>query len=447
MAKLTLNNLSSLQNEASALAALNANFDAIEAAMEKTLSRDGTSPNTMSFVFDVNGQRIVNLSEPSVSTDAATKSYVDQVAGAGVEGPAGTNGTNGTDGTDGEDGWAPVLAIESDGDRRVLNVIDWVSGTGTKPSTGYVGPVGLVASIGDAVDIRGAQGTSGPGSGDLLAANNLSDVSSTATARTNLGLAIGTNVQAFDTGLAALALFNTDGIIVQTANNTYAGRTLTGTSNQITVTNGTGVSGNPTLSLPSDVLIPTIITIPNTGLHILDTNGTHDLIIAPGSNITADRTLTVTTGDNNRTLDISAASVTISTAGAALVDDADAAAQRTTLSAAARTQTEMFSIVVPVVENKNIDVIIQSSYALTITKIKTVAASGTCTVTGKIASSYGGSYTNLGGTANSASSTLTSRTHSTANSLAANGSFRLTITSNSSCTDLTIQVEATRTLD
>lgn len=48
------------------------------------------------------------------------------------------------------------------------------------------------------------------------------------------------------------------------------------------------------------------ITLPNTGLHILDTNASHDLILAPGSNITADRTLTLTTGDSNRTISLSA---------------------------------------------------------------------------------------------------------------------------------------------
>jgi hypothetical protein len=48
------------------------------------------------------------------------------------------------------------------------------------------------------------------------------------------------------------------------------------------------------------------ITVNNTGLHILDTNATHDLIIAPGSNLTADRTLTITTGDSDRTLTLSA---------------------------------------------------------------------------------------------------------------------------------------------
>ena len=41
------------------------------------------------------------------------------------------------------------------------------------------------------------------------------------------------------------------GLIAATGVNTFAARTLTGTVNEITVTNGTGDSGNPTLSLPT----------------------------------------------------------------------------------------------------------------------------------------------------------------------------------------------------
>lgn len=41
-------------------------------------------------------------------------------------------------------------------------------------------------------------------------------------------------------------------------------RTITGTANQITVTNGDGVGGNPTLSLPNNLTVPSNLVVPGT---------------------------------------------------------------------------------------------------------------------------------------------------------------------------------------
>jgi hypothetical protein len=59
--------------------------------------------------------------------------------------------------------------------------------------------------------------------------NNLSDLANTSTARSNLGLAIGTNVQAYDAGLQSIAGLTTaaDRMIYTTAADTYAVTTLT----------------------------------------------------------------------------------------------------------------------------------------------------------------------------------------------------------------------------
>jgi hypothetical protein len=68
MAKLTLDDLASLANQVSAMATINANNALIEAALENTLSRDGTSPNTMGADLDMNSNDIINLPFPGTAT-------------------------------------------------------------------------------------------------------------------------------------------------------------------------------------------------------------------------------------------------------------------------------------------------------------------------------------------------------------------------------------------
>lgn len=53
--------------------------------------------------------------------------------------------------------------------------------------------------------------------------------------------------------LTALAALATNGLVARTAANTVAARTITGTANEITVANGNGVSGNPTLSAAANL--------------------------------------------------------------------------------------------------------------------------------------------------------------------------------------------------
>lgn len=60
---------------------------------------------------------------------------------------------------------------------------------------------------------------------------------------------------AFTDELSALLGLAT-GIVAKNASGSLAARTLTGTTNQIAVTNGTGVSGNPTFAIASNPVIP-----------------------------------------------------------------------------------------------------------------------------------------------------------------------------------------------
>jgi hypothetical protein len=115
-----------------------------------------------------------------------------------------------------------------------------------------------------------------------------------------------------------------DGTDARLINGTIASQN----SNNVSITGGS-LSG---VTISNTSVSNSSVVANASSLSVRDSDGSNILSIAVGSNLTANTVLTLTTGaTSNRTLNISASNVTISTAGANLIDDADASAQRTTL--------------------------------------------------------------------------------------------------------------------
>ena len=123
---------------------------------------------------------------------------------------------------------------------------------------------------------------------------------------TNNGVTGGTITSTGTIGLTgqALALHNlaTNGLIIRTGSGTVTARTIAGTTDQITVTNGDGVSGNPTISLPATINVNTSGNAATATL-VTGTSGQlqrHDIrIISPSSITTGRLQFGFTSWDNN----------------------------------------------------------------------------------------------------------------------------------------------------
>lgn len=213
--KVTINTIASGHGEK---ALINENFEALQTAIQNTLSRDGTSPNQMNANIDMNGYAILNQLATSGETNFA---FIGDWATS-------------TSYSKNNLVYLTVAADATYGGATYICLTDHTSGTF---STDYItsGYWNLFAK----------RGGSGAGSGDLISTNNLSDVASAATALDNLGVdgssgAIATGDLADNAVTLAKTAHLTGGSMICMDGSGIPSELAAGTSGYLLQTNGTG---------------------------------------------------------------------------------------------------------------------------------------------------------------------------------------------------------------
>jgi len=197
---------------------------------------------------DTTGNTVVTRSSGNFSAGTITATLVGNVTGnltGNVTGTVTGNATN-VDGT---------VAINN-------------GGTGATTAANARTNLGLGTMATQASNSVSITGGSIAGITDLAIADGGTGASTVVQARTNLGLVIGSDIQPFSNDLTALSGLGSNGIIIKTGTGSATSRTITAGTN-ISVSNGDGVAGNPTITGSST---PTVSSITKTG-----TNGSGDI--------------------------------------------------------------------------------------------------------------------------------------------------------------------------
>lgn len=198
MTKVSILRLDSVtNNDTTATSSINTNFQAIQEAMENTLSRDGTTPNFMDSDLDMNSYRIINTGDPENDTDVITKGwfdqYVDDAAGASATAVAAADRAEGSAQTAQTAAAQATIAAAQIGDNVRLSR-DWaIKMDGTVDGVDYSSKYYASQIIPIATDITTVSGiasdvttVSGIASDVTAVAGNNTDISAVAADLTNI---------------------------------------------------------------------------------------------------------------------------------------------------------------------------------------------------------------------------------------------------------------------
>lgn len=197
---------------------------------------------------DTSGNTVVTRSSGNFSAGTITASFVGNITGDVTGNLTGTVTGNATN-VDG------IVALNN-------------GGTGATTAANARTNLGLGTMSTQASNSVSITGGSIAGITDLAIADGGTGGSTAVQARTNLGLVIGSDIQPFSNNLTALAAVTSHGFFVKDSAGTAVTRNIAA-GGSITVTNGDGVSGNPTIALSST---PEVSAIIKTG-----TNGSGDI--------------------------------------------------------------------------------------------------------------------------------------------------------------------------